>query len=218
MCAIVLVSMFGTAVNTYGNKEVRDTNTISSEVNLVSNPGFENVNWDTGRPEHWTVYTYSGGDAQFSVDGDLYKSGNYAARIDGVKDAAQTRGAFRQVVPVDGGSIYQFSGWFQASDITDRKAVTARLVFRSSPSSSDTIALKDSGFEVLDLGADDYLVQASLFWIYPQSISEEDWAEVRASFKAPINATHVWIQLFQNDLDGNIGTVWWDDISITAVD
>jgi hypothetical protein len=158
--------------------------------NLLTNPGFEYglAGWTT-----------SAGTAVYSVDSSTYVSGHYSCK--GVENSMESLGRLYQDVTkiTSLGNCYQISGWIKTSDVTGFDCAVIGLDYVNVTTGGGT---PEDGY-VCEIG----YVSGTQDWTPFQS-------EVFSLGSMPADANALW---FLFDFNGETGTAWWDNVSLTLV-
>ncbi len=171
--------------------------------NLIPNSSFESV--VDGKAENIDL-TFQQGKPTIEVDTTVARSGANSMRI---TCASNERGAVTKRVLLTGGKIYRLSAWYKTSPGVKPAGVTIRLMFFTSPTSSnnaDKVALtKEMLFTegAFRLGIDNF-VDAT------QDAAHE-WRQLQMIVQVPANVVSVHFQVFAWYANG---TVWVDDIAV----
>ena len=157
--------------------------TVAAQPNLLTNAGLEQT--VEGRPVGWTFENWKMGGVPGMEGG---REGGAAASVTCAGEAE--RGAWRQIVPLEGPRYVYFSAWYRTSfgrevSAPERGAVVRFLFFRD--------AAKWDHPWIPSFGA-------------PPS---EAWAQFTKVLPASAEITSVGIELFNLSA---AGTVWWDDV------
>jgi predicted amidohydrolase len=187
------------------------SSTLKSTNNLVTNPGFENLDLSTNLPEGWSTKISREEIAPaFEVDKTVSRSGKFSARIS-AKGSPGTFGYF--ITSVKGIQPETAVRGFSMS-----KASVADTAFLSSRSFRVTCYFKVKDIESLSKS-----VWIRVIWldkkgqnVFEELISsnrrEGDWYRVEQVITAPKAAADFNLELTLQWTA--TGTVWWDDICI----
>jgi predicted amidohydrolase len=134
---------------------------------------------------------------QFSVESSAGRSGGSALKI--IARHASDFGAWRNTIrDVRPGQVYRFVAWYRAAQIeNERRSVIARLQWIDTSGKPVKPAVRPPE--------------------YPIDVArEKGWAKMESVVRAPETAVALDVQLSLGFVAG--GTVWWDDVSLTAID
>lgn len=185
---------------------------IPSGANHVENFSFETISPETGFAEGWSTRVDEGV-MEFAVDTSVVRSGFYALRQTGVVPGERNRGPVFQRTVAPAGS-YRFTAWYQTAGLTDPEAVRVRIRFFDS-SNREIIGLSDDPqFKVLSSRVRHYLEGEKNLYVFGE-LSEGNWNHVELEFVTPMRTERILIELF---LWRDVGSVWWDDISLVKLD
>jgi predicted amidohydrolase len=155
--------------------------------NIVTNPGFETSKSDVSA---WKITgPVVAMQPNTAIDGSIKFSGSQSLRMQSSNPNCHGRAV--QVVPVKGGQTYQFAARFRADKIASlHKSVMIRIRWMNEE------------------------VQTGYSFVYDVADEKNGWYLASDKVKAIENSTTAEISL---EFRWSTGTVWWDDVSMTAV-
>ncbi len=159
---------------------------LAQETNWLKNPGFEAAKSATA-PQDWGYTDFrTGGKALYSRQAG--RGGSAAVGIESADE--KQRGAWQQRLELKVGRVLMVQGWYRTEGLKPSRGngATVRMTYLRETAGWDFIRDQRA-----------YL---------PPS---EDWAPVRALFRAPPEAKVVVIELFNFFVPGK---VWWDDMEV----
>jgi len=152
-----------------------------ADENVLRNPGFEQ---GKSTPTGWTTFSPSPHGMSYAMDDSRRQAGRRSAQIEGIGNGT---GMWQQVVDVQPGQIYVFTGYVAFEDVAPGSTCCLQLVFR---------------------GANKEILQ---FVYLPSHTGTRDFAldfPPKLKVRAPAEAARAEVNLF---LRGR-GKVWFDDV------
>ncbi len=163
--------------------------------NLVVNGGFETIGTDPKQPAGWQVNTARETNAEIALDNTMAHSGTYSFKIDIAQPGGRVMifpdaGTIKKALP---GKSYNLSLWMKAKNLDyNQFFVTPAVRLNFQPTRVRPVP-------TIDLMA--YMKGAN------------DWRQLNLIVTAPDDVESINLDIMMTK-----GTVWIDDISLTAVE
>jgi len=179
--------------------------TFKGQSNMITNADFETIGSDGGF-ENWVpIGTKWENNAKIAVDSDCVHSGKYSVRI--TKDEPLEMPWIRQMLPVEGGAKYQMTGWIYlqgASPLLKFEGYNANIISSENATTSEAIWFDPA------LGRGDMVDYSTGKMEYGK------WIQFSYIFTPHVNTRYIALYLRAAEFD--LGTVWFDDVSVHMVE
>ncbi|MFP8952570.1 PVC-type heme-binding CxxCH protein [Natrialbaceae archaeon A-arb3/5] len=169
----------------YGDPADEDDDENEEMPNLLANPSFEDIDGDS--PAGWSSTVWDG-EAEFSVDDSVSRTGDYSVRIDSA-EGSEADASWYQMVDVDQHTDYELVGYVQTEnfDVTDGIGV----MMNEHHTQETTNVVTDE--------------------------ETDDWQEVSMEFNSGSN-DQFQINCLFGGWQMSTGTAWWDDVELRALE
>ncbi len=179
--------------------------TFKGQSNMLTNADFETIGEDGGFANWTPIGAKWENNAKISVETDRVHSGKYAVKI--VKDEPIEMPWVRQMLPVEGGAKYQMTGWFYlegATPLLKFEGYNANIISSENATTSEAIWFDPA------LGRGDMVDYSTGKMEYGK------WVQFSYIFTPHVNTRYIALYIRAAEFD--MGTVWFDDLSVHMVE